>query len=143
MIIKSIFKKKPKSIYDSQSRIDFNDTAVKPIVQTYHNEDNTPQAPTVPFQKVTFDASEPGPNSTSDETSSTMSTGFVADSYNDAPKMSDSLLSKGKLVVHLEKLSKEERIRLLDFMTGVMYAFDGDVQKLEHKTYQFTIRKNA
>ncbi|KAF0851517.1 MAG: cell division protein SepF [Spiroplasma poulsonii] len=140
----SIFKKKPKSIYDSQPRIDFNDTAVEPIVQTDRKEDNTPQAPTVPFQKVTFDASEPVPNvATSDETSSTISTGFVADSYNDAPKMADLLLSKGQLVVHLEKLSKEERIRLLDFMAGVMYAFDGDVQKLEHKTYQFMIRKDA
>lgn len=140
----SIFKKKPKSVYDSQPRIDFNDTAVEPIVQTDRKEDNTPQAPTVPFQKVTFDASEPAPNvATSDETSSTISTGFVADSYNDAPKMADLLLSKGQLVVHLEKLSKEERIRLLDFMTGVMYAFDGDVQKLEHKTYQFMIRKDA
>lgn len=57
--------------------------------------------------------------------------------------MADLLLSKGQLVVHLEKLSKEERIRLLDFIIGVMYAFDGDVQKLEHKTYQFMIRKDA
>ncbi|WHQ36356.1 cell division protein SepF [Spiroplasma sp. SV19] len=139
----SIFKKKPKSIYDSQPRIDFNDTAVEPIVQTDHKETKLSQPSSVPFQKVTFDAPKPVQNDTSDATSSMMSTGFVADSYHDAPKMADLLLSKGQLVVHLEKLSKEERIRLLDFMTGVMYALDGEVQKLEHKTYQFMIAKDA
>lgn len=139
----SIFKKKTKSIYDSQPQIDFNDPAVEPIVNTEHNADTNPKAPTVPFQKVTFDAPKPAQIVVPEAIAATISTGFVADSYHDAPKMADLLLTKKQLVVHLEKLPKEERIRLLDFMSGVMYAFDGDVQKLEHKTYQFRIEKNA
>jgi len=57
--------------------------------------------------------------------------------------MADLLLTKGQLIVHLEKLPKGERVRLLDFISGVMYAFNGDVQKIEHRTYQFTIQKDA
>ncbi len=60
---------------------------------------------------------------------SVITTGFVADSYHDAPKMADLLLANGQLIAHLEKIPKAERIRLLDFISGVMYAFDGAVQK--------------
>ncbi|MFU0251659.1 cell division protein SepF [Spiroplasma sp. Moj] len=57
--------------------------------------------------------------------------------------MADLLLTKGQLIVYLEKLPKGKRVRLLDFISGVMYAFNGYVQKIEHRTYQFTIQKDA
>ncbi|UZQ30967.1 MAG: cell division protein SepF [Spiroplasma phoeniceum] len=72
-----------------------------------------------------------------------LTTGFIADIYNDVPKMTDLLLTKGQLIVHLEKLPKGDRVQILDFISGVMYAFNGDVQKIEHRTYQFTIQKDA
>lgn len=144
----SIFKKKQRSIYESQPRIDFNDSPTAPIV---HSDQPLEQpltkpvlAPETPFQKVNFEReSEVQPSSEVSSNTSVLTTGFIADSYNDAPKMADLLLAKGQLIVHLEKLPKGERVRLLDFISGVMYAFNGDVQKIEHRTYQFTIQKDA
>lgn len=140
----SIFKKKQRSIYDAQPRIDFNDSPTEPIVHSDQPLAKPVLAPETPFQKVNFERENEIQNSseTSSDTS-VLTTGFIADSYNDAPKMADLLLTKGQLIVHLEKLPKAERIRLLDFISGVMYAFDCDVQKIEYKTYQFTIQKDA
>ncbi|WP_348735337.1 cell division protein SepF [Spiroplasma endosymbiont of Ammophila pubescens] len=63
--------------------------------------------------------SEVQPSSEVSSNTSVLTTGFIADSYNDAPKMADLLLTKGQLIVHLEKLPKEEWVRLLDFISGV------------------------
>ncbi|RUO86659.1 cell division protein SepF [Spiroplasma endosymbiont of Megaselia nigra] len=148
----SIFKKKQRSIYESQPRIDFNDSLTAPIVHSYQPLDQPLDqpltkpvlAPETPFQKVNFEReSELQPSSEVSSNTSVLTTSFIADSYNDAPKMADLLLIKGQLIVHLEKLPKGERVRLLDFISGVMYAFNGDVQKIEHRTYQFTIQKDA
>ncbi|AXF96617.1 cell division protein SepF [Spiroplasma phoeniceum] len=140
----SIFKKKQRSIYESQPRIDFNDSPTAPIVHSDQPLTKPVLAPETPFQKVDFKRkSEVQSSSEVSSNTSVLTTGFIADSYNDAPKMADLLLTKGQLIVHLENLPKGERVRLLDFISGVMYAFNGDVQKNEHRTYQFTIQKDA
>jgi cell division inhibitor SepF len=141
----SIFKKKQRSIYDSKSRIDFNDScSTEPIVHSDQPSTKHVLAPKTPFQKMSFERKSEIQNSSEvSSNTSVLTTSFIVDSYNDAPKMADLLLTKGQLIVHLEKLPKVERVRLLDFISGVMYAFNGDVQKIEHKTYKFTIQKYA
>ncbi|WP_374696246.1 cell division protein SepF [Spiroplasma endosymbiont of Polydrusus formosus] len=140
----SIFKKKQRNIYDSQPRIDFNNSPTEPIV---HGDHNNPKPQPIPIitallQKANFDREAINEQQTDAIANSVITTGFVADSYRDAPKMADLLLANGQLIVHLEKLPKAERIRLLYFISGVMYAFDGYVQKIEYHTYHFIVRKN-
>ncbi len=55
----SIFKKKQRSIYESQPRIDFNDNPTTPIVHSDQPLDKLLTkpvlAPETPFQKVNFE----------------------------------------------------------------------------------------
>jgi len=54
----SIFKKKQRSIYESQPRIDFNDSPTAPIVHSDQPLDQLTKpvlAPETPFQKVNFE----------------------------------------------------------------------------------------
>lgn len=139
----SIFKKKQRIIYESQPRINFNDSPTASIVHSHQPLTKPVIDPETPFQKVNFEReSEVQHSFEVSSNTSVLTTSFIVDSYNDAPKMADFLLKKGQLIVHLEKLPKGERVRLLNFISGVMYAFNGDVQKIEYRTYQFTIQKD-
>ena len=37
---------------------------------------------------------------------------------------------KLQIVINLEELSKEDAIKVLDFVSGVVYALEGDIQKV-------------
>lgn len=50
--------------------------------------------------------------------------------YEDAREIADRLKSKRAVVVNLEELSKEDAIKVLDFVSGVVYALEGDIQKV-------------
>ena len=51
-------------------------------------------------------------------------------SYEDAREIADRLKSKRAVVINLEELSKEDAIKVLDFVSGVVYALEGDIQKV-------------
>ena len=50
--------------------------------------------------------------------------------YEDSREIADRLKSKKAVVVNLEELSKEDAIKVLDFVSGVVYALEGDIQKV-------------
>ena len=50
--------------------------------------------------------------------------------YEDAREIADRLKSKKAVVINLEELSKEDAIKVLDFVSGVVYALEGDIQKV-------------
>lgn len=51
-------------------------------------------------------------------------------SYEEAREIADRLKSKKAVVVNLEELSKEDAVKVLDFVSGVVYALEGDIQKV-------------
>lgn len=51
-------------------------------------------------------------------------------SYEDAREIADRLKTKRAVVINLEELSKEDAIKVLDFVSGVVYALEGDIQKV-------------
>ena len=50
--------------------------------------------------------------------------------YEDAREIADRLKNKKAVVINLEELSKEDAIKVLDFVSGVVYALEGDIQKV-------------
>lgn len=50
--------------------------------------------------------------------------------YEDAREIADRLKSKKAVVINLEELSKEDAVKVLDFVSGVVYALEGDIQKV-------------
>ncbi len=51
-------------------------------------------------------------------------------SYNDSQDIADHLKSKKPVVVNLEKLEKNDARKMVDFLSGAVYALDGSMQKV-------------
>lgn len=52
------------------------------------------------------------------------------DNYDDAQEICDHLKNKKPIVVNLENLEKESAKRVIDFLSGSVYALDGNIQKV-------------
>lgn len=55
--------------------------------------------------------------------------------YDDARAVADHLNAKRTVVLNLEGANKEVARRILDFLSGVAYANDGDIKKVANCTY--------
>ncbi len=53
-------------------------------------------------------------------------------SYNDASEIAEHLKSKKPVVVNLEKLDKATASRIFDFLSGAVFALDGNMQKVSN-----------
>ncbi|AGM26263.1 hypothetical protein SSYRP_v1c06730 [Spiroplasma syrphidicola EA-1] len=136
-------KKKSNNLDFSQQKIDFSEQTSS--VDHQQHEGTNPSLNAEPLQKVSFTQPVINPEQASlvsakdDSTDQSATTGYTAKDFNDAPKIADLLLKHGQIIVHLEHLPKEERIRLLDFISGVMYSFAGTARRLENQTYEFVL----
>lgn len=52
------------------------------------------------------------------------------ESFDDARDVCDHLKNKKPVVVNLEHLTKETAQRVVDFLSGAVYAVDGEIQKV-------------
>ncbi|MBO5008897.1 MAG: cell division protein SepF [Clostridia bacterium] len=52
--------------------------------------------------------------------------------YNDATEIAGHLKDKKPVVVNLEKLDKETARKIVDFLSGAVYALDGSMQKVSN-----------
>ena len=53
-------------------------------------------------------------------------------SYNDASEIAEHLKAKKPVVVNLEKLDKATASRIFDFLSGAVFALDGNMQKVSN-----------
>lgn len=60
------------------------------------------------------------------------------DSFNDARNIADHLKSKKTVVLNLESTNKDVSRRLVDFLSGVAYANNGDIQRVATSTFIIT-----
>ena len=58
--------------------------------------------------------------------------------FEDASTIADQLNAKRTVVLNLESASKEISRRLIDFLSGVAYANEGQIKKVAHCTYIIT-----
>jgi cell division inhibitor SepF len=52
------------------------------------------------------------------------------ETFDDAREICDHLKNKKPVVVNVESLNKETAQRVIDFLSGSVYALDGDIQKV-------------
>lgn len=52
------------------------------------------------------------------------------DKFEDAQDICDHLKNKKPVVINLENVEKEEAQRVIDFLSGAVYALDGNIQKV-------------
>ena len=60
------------------------------------------------------------------------------DRYENASEIADHLRDKRTVVLNLEKTQKDVSRRLLDFLSGVVYAQEGKIKKVALQTYIVT-----
>lgn len=62
---------------------------------------------------------------------------FHAKSFDDAAKASDELRKKKAVILNMENVDKALTRRVVDFLSGSVYALDGSVKKIAQSTYLF------
>ena len=62
---------------------------------------------------------------------------FHPNSFQDSRKAAKDLVSSKAVIVNLENLDKDSARRMVDFLSGVVFAMDGDVQKIAQSAYVF------
>ena len=56
-------------------------------------------------------------------------------SFDECPKLVDSLKSRKPVIINLEKLETEKARKIFDFLSGATYALNGNVQKVATYSY--------
>lgn len=59
-------------------------------------------------------------------------------SYNEVQEIADNLLNKRSVVINLQRVDTVQAKRIVDFLSGTVYAIKGDIQKLGVATFLCT-----
>ena len=62
---------------------------------------------------------------------------FHAKTFDDAAKAADELRKKKAIILNMENVDKSLTRRVVDFLSGSIYALDGRVKKVAQSTYLF------
>ena len=62
---------------------------------------------------------------------------FHAKTFDDAAKAADELRSKRAVILNMENIDKALTRRVVDFLSGCIFALDGKVKKVAQATYLF------
>jgi len=65
---------------------------------------------------------------------------FEPRAFGEATEIADYLKNKRATVINLHRLQKEQSKRVIDFLSGVIYAIDGDIQQIGPKIFLCTPR---
>jgi len=57
------------------------------------------------------------------------------ENFEDAQNIGDHLKNKKPIVVNLEGLEKESALRVVDFLSGAVYALDGSIQRVSSNIF--------
>ncbi len=55
--------------------------------------------------------------------------------YSEAQAIADNLKNRRAVVINLQRMSNDQALRIVDFLSGTVYAIGGDIQKLGVKTF--------
>ncbi|HLS61245.1 MAG TPA: cell division protein SepF [Virgibacillus sp.] len=58
--------------------------------------------------------------------------------YNEAQEIADNLVNRRAVVINLERVDHNQAVRIVDFLSGTVYALNGDIQKLGTQTFLCT-----
>lgn len=59
-------------------------------------------------------------------------------SYNEAQEIADNIVNKRSVVINLQRVEGHQAKRIVDFLSGTVYALNGDIQKLGAETFLCT-----
>ncbi len=59
-------------------------------------------------------------------------------SYDEVQEIADNILNKRSIVINLQRVDSYQAKRIVDFLSGTVYAVNGDIQKLGLATFLCT-----
>lgn len=82
-------------------------------------------------QDVTFPKAQPKQNVVSIETAKQSSKVVLLEprTYSEAQGIADHLKGRRAVVINLQRMSTDQAVRIVDFLSGTVYAIGGDIQK--------------
>lgn len=63
---------------------------------------------------------------------------FYPKSYDDVEKIIDTLKTGKNAIVHFSELKENTSLRILDMLSGAIYALDGGVYEMEKNIFMFS-----
>ncbi|WP_337019649.1 cell division protein SepF [Oceanobacillus massiliensis] len=58
--------------------------------------------------------------------------------YNEAQEIADNIVNRRAVVINLQRVENQQAKRIVDFLSGTVYAVNGDIQKLGSETFLCT-----
>lgn len=58
--------------------------------------------------------------------------------YNEAQEIADNIVNRRAVIINLERVEHQQAMRIVDFLSGTVYAVNGDIQKLGSQTFLCT-----
>jgi cell division inhibitor SepF len=55
---------------------------------------------------------------------------FEPKTYSEAQEIADHLKNRRSVVINLQRISHDQAVRIVDFLSGTVYAVGGDIQKI-------------
>ncbi len=55
--------------------------------------------------------------------------------YNEAQEIADNIVNRRAVVINLQRVDHQQAKRIVDFLSGTVYAVNGDIQKLGAQTF--------
>jgi len=59
-------------------------------------------------------------------------------SYSEAQDIADNIVNRRAVVINLQRVDHQQAKRIVDFLSGTVYAVDGNIQKLGTETFLCT-----
>lgn len=58
--------------------------------------------------------------------------------YSEAQEIADNIVNRRAVIINLQRIDNQQAKRIVDFLSGTVYAINGDIQKLGAKTFLCT-----
>ncbi|WLR52264.1 cell division protein SepF [Bacillus tianshenii] len=58
--------------------------------------------------------------------------------YDEVQEIADQLKSRRAVIINLQRVNQHQKIRIVDFLSGTVYAIGGDIKKLGSNTFLCT-----
>ncbi|TQS75641.1 cell division protein SepF [Ornithinibacillus gellani] len=59
-------------------------------------------------------------------------------SYDEAQEIADHIVNRRAVIINLQRVDHQQAMRMVDFLSGTVYAVNGDIQKLGSETFLCT-----
>jgi hypothetical protein len=60
---------------------------------------------------------------------------------NNTEEIAETLLAGNTVIVDVSLMPRSESMRMLDFLSGVMFALEGDMKRINKTTFEYSINK--